>query len=179
MDDLFWRQAYGDDYQNWLAGIGVDSTRRFAELNYGPWDRLDDEAPFMDGFGDKPLGAEFYPSDMTKEEFEATDLDGKTGLYSSIGRDDSGALIVIPFHVEFASELEQAGALLNRAAELAEHEGFANYLRLRAIALVTDDYQESDFAWMDVKTNQQREHDDPNAPSGRIFFPVNVAGCLQ
>ncbi len=153
MDDLFWRQAYGDDYQDWLAGIGVDATRRFAELNYGPWDRLDDEAPFVEGFGDKPLGASFYPIDMTKDEFEAADLDGKTGLYSSISRDDSGALIVVPFHIEFANELEQAAALLNRAADLAQHEGFANYLRLRASALVTDEYQESDFAWMDVKTN--------------------------
>lgn len=153
MDDLFWRQAYGDDYQDWLAGIGVDSTRRFAELNYGPWDRLDDEAPFMEGFGVKPLGAGFYPIDMMKDEFEAADLEGKTGLYSSIRRDDSGALIVVPFHIEFSKELEQAAALLNRAADLAQHEGFANYLRLRASALVTDEYQESDFAWMDVKTN--------------------------
>ena len=80
MDDLFWRQAYGDDFQPWLAGIGVDETRRFAELNYGPWDRLDDEAPFMEGVGEKPLGARFYPADMTKEEFEAADLPGKADL---------------------------------------------------------------------------------------------------
>lgn len=153
MDGLFWRQAYGDDYQNWLAGIGVDSTRRFAELNYGPWDRLDDEAAFMEGVGEKPLGATFYPRDMTKEEFEAADLEGKTGLYSIIRRDDSGALVVVPFHVEFGAELGQAADLLRRAADLAEHQGFADYLRLRATALETDEYQESDFAWMDVKTN--------------------------
>ena len=71
MDDLFWRQAYGDDYQRWLAGIGVDATRRYAELNYGPWDRLDGEIPFIEGVGEKPLGATFYPTDMTKDEFEA------------------------------------------------------------------------------------------------------------
>jgi len=153
MDDLFWRQAYGDDYQRWLASIGVDATRRFAELNYGPWDRLDDEAPFMEGVGEKPLGANLYPRDMTKEEFEAADLEGKTGLYSILRRDEDGALTVIPFHVEYASELAEAAVLLRRSAELAEHEGFANYLRLRADALVSDEYQESDFAWMDVKTN--------------------------
>ena len=73
MDDLFWRQAYGDDYQQWLASIGVDEVRHFAELNYGPWDRLDDDKPFIDGFGEKPLGANFYPHDMSKEEFEAGD----------------------------------------------------------------------------------------------------------
>jgi len=153
MDELFWRQAYGDDYQSWLAGIGVDSTRRFAELNYGPWDRLNDEAPFMAGVGEKPLGANFYPRDMTKEEFEAADLEGKTGLYSLIRRDDSGALVIVPFHVEYAAPLHEAADLLRRAADLAEHEGFASYLRLRATALETDDYQASDFAWLDVKTN--------------------------
>jgi len=153
MDDLFWYQAYGRDYQSWLAGIGVDSTRRFAELNYGPWDRLDDEKPFMPGVGEKPLGATFYPDDMSKEEFEAADLEGKTGLYSVIRRDEAGALGIVPFHIEFAAELDQAADLLRRAAELAEHDGFANYLRLRADALISDDYQASDFAWMDVKTN--------------------------
>jgi hypothetical protein len=70
MDDLFWRQAFRDDYADWLATIGVAETRRFAELNYGPWDRLAEDRPFMDGVGDKPLGANFYPTDMTAEEFE-------------------------------------------------------------------------------------------------------------
>jgi hypothetical protein len=153
MDDLFWRQAYGDDYQQWLASIGVDEVRRFAELNYGPWDRLDDEAPFMEGVGEKPLGAQFYPADMTIEEFEAADLPGKTGLYSFVRRDSEGGLTLVPFHVEYADELERAAGLLREAADLAEHEGFANYLRLRADALATDEYQESDFAWMDVKSN--------------------------
>lgn len=153
MDDLFWRQAYGDDFQSWLAGIGVDETRRFAELNYGPWDRLDDEAPFMEGVGEKPLGARFYPADMTKEEFEAADLPGKADLYSFVRRNEQGDLTLVPYHVEFAEELAHAADLLRQAAELAEHEGFANYLRLRADALVTDDFQESDFAWMDVKSN--------------------------
>lgn len=153
MDDLFWRQAYGDDYQAWLATIGVDEVRRFAEMNYGPWDRLADEAPFMPGVGEKPPGAQFYPVDMTKAEFEEVDLPGKTGLYSFVRRNEEGELIVVPYHVEFASELQHAANLLRQAADLAEHIGFADYLRLRADALVTDDYQESDFAWMDVKSN--------------------------
>jgi len=153
MDDLFWRQAYGDDYQEWLASIGVADARRFAEANYGPWDRLNDEAPFMPDVGEKPLGARFYPADMTKDEFEAADLEGKTGLYSFIRRNESGELTIVPFHIEYREELEQAAGLLRQAAGLADHEGFANYLRLRADALTTDDFQESDLAWMDVKTN--------------------------
>ncbi len=153
MDDLFWRQAYGDNYQAWLKSIGVDDARRFAESNYGPWDRLDDDAPFMPDGGEKPLGARFYPADMTREEFEAADLDGKAGLYSFIRRDGSGELMVVPFHVEYSEQLDRAARLLRQAADLADHVGFANYLRLRADALKSDDFQESDFAWMDVKTN--------------------------
>ncbi len=153
MDDLFWRQAYGDDYEAWLDSIGVDSVRRFAEINYGPWDRLNDDKPFIEGVGPKPLGAQFYPADMTKAEFEAADLDGKAGLYSFLRRDEHGNLIVVPYHVEYATELGRAADLLKRAADLAEHDGFANYLRLRADALTSDDYQASDLAWMDVKGN--------------------------
>jgi hypothetical protein len=153
MDDLYWRQAYGDSYPEWLASIGADEERRFAELNYGPWDRLDDDKPFMDGVGNKPLGATFYPTDMSKEEFGAAELPGKDGLYSFLRRDAEGALTVVPFHEAFARELGKAAELLRQAADLAEHDGFASYLRARADTLVTDDYQTSDLIWMDVKTN--------------------------
>ncbi len=153
MDDLFWRQAFGDGYETWLDSIGVDDVRRYAEINYGPWDRLADDQPFVDGFGPKPLGATFYPEDMTREEFEAADFADKTGLYSFVRRDADGNLFTVPYHVEFATELAAAASLLREAAELAEHPGFAIYLRLRAEALVTGDYQPSDFAWMDVRGN--------------------------
>jgi hypothetical protein len=153
MDDLFWRQAFRDDYADWLATIGVAETRRFAELNYGPWDRLAEDRPFMDGFGDRPLGANFYPQDMTAEEFEEAPLEGKRGLYSLIRRDEAGRLAVLPYHVAYSAELGRAAALLRDAADLSDHEEFADYLRQRADALVTDDYQASDLAWMDVKTN--------------------------
>jgi hypothetical protein len=153
MDDLYWRQAYGDNYKTWLASIGVADQRRFAEINYGPWDRLNDDKPFMDGVGNKPLGANFYPLDMSKEEFEAADLEGKADLYTLLRRDKEGGLVVVPFHVAYADELERAAELLRKASAFAEHQGFANYLRARADTLVTDDYQTSDLIWMDVKTN--------------------------
>jgi hypothetical protein len=153
MDDLFWHQAFGDDHEAWLDTIGVAETRRFAEQNYGPWDRLRNDMPFMEGFGEKPLGANFYPADMTREEFAAAELPGKQGLYSLLRRDEAGALTVVPYHVAWEEELTRAAGLLREAAGLAEHEGFADYLRLRAKALVTDEYRPSDMAWMDVKTN--------------------------
>ena len=154
MDDLFWRQAYGDDYQEWLDSIGIAEARRFAELNYGPWDRLADEAPFIKGAGAKPLGANFYPPDMTKEEFDAAYLPGKNGLYSLIRRDAEGNLTLLPYHVAYADELARAADLLREAADLAEDPSFSTYLKLRAAALISDDFQMSDLYWMDVKNNE-------------------------
>lgn len=154
MDDLFWKQAYGDDYEAWLASIGIDEAALFADQNYGPWDRLDDEKPFIEGVGAKPLGANFYPTDMTKEEFDAAYLPGKNGLYSLIRRKENGDLKIVPYHVAYATELEIAAGLLHQAADLAESRDFANYLKLRAAALISDDYQMSDLYWMDVKDNQ-------------------------
>ncbi len=154
MDDLFWRQALNDDYADWLASVGDDDTRRFAELNYGPWDRLANDAPFVAGFGDKPLGANFYPADMSKEEFEAAYLPGKKGLYSLVRRNEAGELVLVPYHVAYEAELQQAAELLREAADLAEDPGFATYLKLRAAALISDDFQTSDLFWMDVKSNE-------------------------
>ena len=154
MDDLFWRQSFGDDYEAWLDSIADVRTRRFAEMNYGPWDALDDDKPFMDGYGPKPLGAQFYPEDMSKEEFEAAYLPGKEGLYSFVRRDREGNLVLVPYHVEYEAELKAAATLLREAARLAESPDFANYLKLRAAALISDDFQLSDSYWMDVKDNQ-------------------------
>ena len=154
MDGLFWRQSFGDDYEAWLDSIADDRTRRFAELNYGPWDALDDDKPFMDGFGPKPLGAKFYPEDMSKEEFEEAYLPGKAGLYTFVRRDPAGELYLVPFSVEYKEELADTARILREAAKLAKSPNFANYLKLRAAALISDDFQLSDSYWMDVKDNE-------------------------
>ena len=154
MDDLFWRQAYGDDYKEWLESVGVGDEGRFAEINYGPWDRLDDERPFIEGVGPKPLGANFYPVDMSKEEFDAAYLPGKKGLYSLVRRDENGDLTLVPYHVAYKDELKATADLLREAADLADSQDFANYLKLRAAALISDEFQVSDLYWMDVKDNE-------------------------
>lgn len=153
MDDLYWKQAYGDDYEEWLESISDADSRRFAELNYGPWDRLDDDKPFMEGVGAKPLGANFYPPDMSIEEFEQAYLPGKLGLYSLIRRNADGSLRLIPYHVAYAEELKEAALLLRTAAKLAASTDFGNYLKLRAAALISDEFQISDMYWMDVRDN--------------------------
>ncbi len=154
MDDLYWKQAWGDK-NALLDGITDEKIRQFTDVNYGPWDRLAGDAPFLSGIAEKPLGAEFYPHDMTKAEYEAQSphFTYKDSLYSVVVRDKDGKLNAVPYSEYYAADLNKAAGLLRQAAELADNQEFASYLRLRADALLSNDYQPSDFAWMDMKTN--------------------------
>ena len=152
MDDIYWVEAYGDkDFL--LASIGDEATRKFVMINYGPWERLEGNKSFVKGIGAKPLGANFYPRDMSKEEFEKFESEDKNSQYTMVRRDESGALTTIAYHVFFKDEVKKASGLLKKAAEFAEDAGLKKYLELRAEALLTDDYFASDMAWMDMKTN--------------------------
>jgi len=153
MDDLFWQQAFSQDRKTFLASIKDKKVRRFAEINYGPWDRLDGDKVFLTQSDAKAHGAEFYPKDMTKAEFEQVALAEKDGLYSTISRDDEGQLITIAYSELYTDEINRAAAILEKAATFADDKEFANYLTMRAKALRTDEYQASDFAWMDMKNN--------------------------
>lgn len=152
MDDLFWKQAY-PERDSLLNTIKDEKTRAFVEINYGPWDRLNGDKPFVPGIGPKPDAVTFYPIGMTKAELEKSDVKDKQGLYSVIKRDSTGKLFSIPYHVLYATELQKASSLLKQASLLAEDAGFKKYLTLRADALVTDIYGPSDYAWLDMKTN--------------------------
>jgi peptidase M49-like protein len=152
MDGLFWRQSYGSPEA--LESLIEDpEIRRYARINYGPWDRLQGNKSFVKGFGPKPPGARFYPHDMTKEEFDAADFPGKVDLYSVVRRDSAGKLCSIPYNHYYRPELEAASAHLIKAWELVKEPGLQNYLLLRAEALMTNQYQKSDMAWMDMKQN--------------------------
>ncbi|MDY0197241.1 MAG: Zn-dependent hydrolase [Tenuifilaceae bacterium] len=152
IDDIFWSQAYGDK-KELLSKIKDDASIAFAKLNYGPWERLKDNKPFIDGFGKKPLGANFYPTDMTREEFDAFESDNKTSLYTVIRRNADGTLVSIPYNEAYKEQYDKLVELIRNAAELAEDEGLKNYLNLRAEALLSGEYLASDMAWMDMKTN--------------------------
>lgn len=151
MNELFWYEAYGekDELLSKLDG----NIKEFAIINYGPWDRMDNNKPFVEGIGEKPLGANFYPKDMTKEEFEKSTLKDKSSQYTFLRRNDKGELITVPYHEMFSEKIKKAAELLRKAATFAEDEGLKNYLLKRATALETDDYYESDLAWMNMKNN--------------------------
>jgi len=151
-DQIFWKQVWGDK-AGLLNNIKDPKAHRFAGYNYGPWDRLDSDKPFLEKYGNRPKGARFYPSDMTKAEFEAWDQQGKDGLYSIVKRNLDGTLRLTNYSDEYADEIEQISTLLLQASELADDKEFGDYLKLRAQALKTDDYQASDLAWMTMKNN--------------------------
>jgi hypothetical protein len=158
MDDIFWMQAYGNK-DSLMASIRDENARRFVEINYGPWDRLAGNEPFIAGAGEKPKGANFYPPDMTKEEFEAEAAKSPEraaalrSLYTLVRRDAGGKLVTIPYHQAFAPQVQRAVEALRKAADLAGDAGLRTYLLKRIDALLTDDYQASDMAWLDMKTN--------------------------
>lgn len=159
MDELFWEQAYGDR-SSFMKKLRNPTERAYAKINYGPWDRLDDNRSFLSDYGPKPKGANFYPSDMTEKEFEqaiadSPNLEGSfRNLYTVIRRDDRDELVAVPYHVEYKEGLQRASRNLLKAAELAEDAGFKHYLTLRAKALLDDEYQPSDLAWMDMTDNR-------------------------
>ena len=149
MEGAYWQQAYGDR-DELMASLEDEDTRKFAMINYGPWDRLADNEPFIEGAEAKPAGANFYPADMSKDELDGAALES---LYTMVRRDEEGDLVAIPYSVFFEDAYNAAAEGLRAAAELAEDPGLKRYLGLRADALLSNDYRASDMAWMDMKDN--------------------------
>jgi len=152
MDDIFWLETMGDKTE-FLNSIENQAAKEFAMINYGPWERLNGNKPFILKYGAKPLGVNFYPTDITKAEFEALQAPDKTSLYTVIRRKADKSLEVVPYHEAFKEQTAKVADLLTQAAALAEDAGLKKYFELRAKALLTDNYFDSDMAWMDMKTN--------------------------
>ena len=151
MDELFWLQTIGD--RSVLDTIACPWTKEFAKINYGPWERLNNNAPFVEGYGEKPTGCQYYPTDMTVEEVEALENPDKNSLYTVIRRDAEGKLKVVWYKDEYKEQLSKVCELLQKAIDIAEDAGLKNYLILRKKAFETDDYFASDLVWMDMKNS--------------------------
>ena len=151
-DDLFWQQTFGDKSQ--LDTITDSYAKEFAMIHYGAWDRLDNNKPFLAGYGEKPAVCNYYPHDITAEEFDAFEDANKNSWYTVIRRNEDGSLKSVWYHEAYAEEIGRICALLEKAVTLAEDPGLENYLEKRIEAFKTDDYLESDLAWMDMKDSK-------------------------
>ncbi|MBM4389313.1 MAG: peptidase, partial [Deltaproteobacteria bacterium] len=160
MDLLFWKQVSEEglkmlDQVKALKGGYAEKLKKYLLINYGVWDRLDGHEPFI-GDKKKPEGANYYPADMTKEEFEKHikenpgDKDAFQSNFTVIRRGGDGKIKAVPYSEEYGEVLKEAAELLNKAAGLSKNESLKKYLIARADAFLRNDYFESDMAWMDV-----------------------------
>ncbi len=163
MDSLFLEQVYSKNLEIKKklesSKSEVDKlTLEYFNMMAGPFDRLDHDKPFY-GNAPKPLGANFYPKDMTKKEFEnwikehPEDEKVFTSEVTVISR-KNGNLVAVPYSREYKDKLEKASNLLREAAEHADNPSLKKYLELRADAFLSDDYYKSDMAWMDLKNHE-------------------------
>ncbi len=160
MDKLFLKQAYSrneeilEKLKNSKDPLDALTLRYFV-FNACPFDRINDMNPFY-GHEKRPAGANFYPSDLTKSEFEKWVADHPEEQKSFMGeftviKRSGGKLIAVPYNREYAQELKKAAALLRKAAEFAENESLRRYLLSRADAFLSDDYYRSDVDWMTIE----------------------------
>jgi hypothetical protein len=152
VDEIFWEQtcAKKDEY---LKNIKDEFESKYFQINYGPWDRLGGNRSFIAGIDNKPLGAEFYPGDMTQAEYENFKDKDKFNPFTLLKRNDKGKLTSVPFHVAYKDKLLKVSELMKKAAELSDVESFKNFLMLRAEALLNDDFYRSEIAWMEMNDN--------------------------
>jgi hypothetical protein len=159
MDLIFLRQAWAgnpalqQEMAGW-TGPSAEAARAYFAINYGPWDRLDESKPFV-GDQPHPAGAGYYPEDLTKEEFEAWlkahpgDREAFTSSFTVLRREGSN-LVAVPYSQEYKPYLDEAARLLREAAAATKNESLRRFLTLRADAFGSNDYYESDLAWMDL-----------------------------
>ncbi|MCG6948364.1 MAG: peptidase [Acidobacteria bacterium] len=159
IDEIFTLQAWTGNPEfarqvDSLAGKGADAAKEYYRIMYGPWDRLVHFEPFL-GSRPHPKGAGYYPEDMTVDEFEGwldehpDDREAFTSLFTVIRRTGDG-LMAVPYSEAYRSYLEAAAEHLQAAAAVTDNQSLRRFLELRAEAFFTDDYYESDKAWMDL-----------------------------
>jgi len=162
IDDIFWKQASHVGLE-WKARLekmddpAVKDYLRYLIINFGPYDRLDENKPFL-GADPKPPGAGFYPEDMTKDYFEGYitgNPDVKEVFENSftVIRKKDDKLVAVPYNEEYKEELEPIAQLLKEAAEITSNPSLKKYLSRRAVDLMRNDYYQSDVDWIDLRDN--------------------------
>jgi Peptidase family M49 len=159
-DALFLRQVW-EGNETMLLDLARDDSplgrarRHYFLINKGPWSRLDENQPFVSGAPRKPEEANFYPPGATKAEVEAwlktlsaAERARATGFFTTIRRGPDGKFIAVPYSLEYQPEIAHVAALLHEAAALTTQPTLKNYLAKRAASLLSNDYYDSDVAWM-------------------------------
>ena len=152
VDAIYWKQYYGDK-ERLLDEIKDPAQRTFAEINYGPWDRSTGKS-FVEGYPDRLPGAGFYPSDMTREEFEAWDNPDKNSPYTLIRRTSDGSLEAVWYHDAYKEHIDKISNFLKAAADITIKPSVRAYLLSKAEALRTDRYYESSLAWLEMEDSR-------------------------
>jgi hypothetical protein len=156
LDEIYWRQVSekNPELRKELAKTG-GAAYEYLVINKGPWDRLKDDQPFI-GTAKKPAGAAFYPADMTKETFEKyvaahpAEKDALQGLTTIVRRSNTGKLVATPYSTYYSEFLKPAAKALREAAALTKDTSLKTYLTKLAKAFGSDQYRDSDMAWMDL-----------------------------
>ncbi|WP_372643221.1 Zn-dependent hydrolase [Ancylomarina sp.] len=154
IDELYWLQAYGDKNEL-LNKMGDDpDIKAYAMINYGPWDRLDGNAPFTDDYPPRPLGAGFFPNDMNQNDFFAIPGNKKFEPLTVVKKDNKGEFKVLPYHIAYKTQIDKAVEHMRKGAELCDCEDFKVYLLQRAEDLLIDNFEKSDALWLNLKDNK-------------------------
>jgi hypothetical protein len=163
IDALFLRQVWAGNDAMLLDLVKDQTPAGRARLHYflinkGPWSRLDHDQAFVPGAPQKPAGANFYPADATKADLEGwmqslTEAERRRarGFFTVVRRASGGTFSLVPYNVEYQNELVRAAALLREAAALTSERSLEAFLSKRADAFLSNDYYESDVAWMELK----------------------------
>ena len=152
VDKIYWKQYLGDK-EAFLGSLKTESEKLYADINYGPWDRIDGKA-FLPGYGTKPAGARFYPADMTADEFHYWNDPDKNSPYTLVERAANGSLKTVWYHDAYADEISRIEGYLNRAADVTIKESVRKYLLKMIQGLKTDDYYESMKAWLEMNDSK-------------------------
>ncbi len=146
--NIYWQQSFGDKAAL-LESLGDGPLKEYAQINYGPWDRLTGKS-FVEGYGERPAGLCFYPEDMTAEEFEAFADPLKNSPYTLIRRAGDGSLKCVWYHEAYKENIDKIGNYLRAAADITIVPGVKDYLLAKAEALAADDYLASDGKWLEM-----------------------------
>ncbi len=149
IDEIFWLQSTGKQKDSILALARTEEEKQYCLINYGPWDRIEDNEPFIENVGKKPIGAGFFPHDIKYFPFIDMKFEDKLSMYTVIKRAEDGSLYTEPYHKAYEKHLKKAAEKLEKAASISQDKNFANFLKLRAKSLLNDDYYTSDVYWID------------------------------